>query len=336
MEVNLTGLDVPSLSRTFQTASEEMLAAVLDQSVDCIKVIGPAGTLDFMNRNGRCAMEIDDFALVAGKYWWELWPEESAALVRDAVERARAGEASRFEAFCPTAKGNPRWWEVSVSPLRDRDGALQGLVSVSRDISDRVSGRVVREAAAAEMRHRLQNAYTLAGAIVSTTARGDPDREAFAAEVLSRLQRLGAAQSLLLDPNLHGRPTLALLLQRLTEPFVGASGTLTIGALPELELGEDQVRTLALAIGEFSTNSNKYGALGHGGTIAIEGALTGGTLRLGWSEVSDVPVTAHEREGSAGFSLIRRTLSAQGGTLDIDWHDKGLDIGIIFPLRAGS
>lgn len=59
--------DLPDIVGDFKDAPIELLGAVLDQSLDCIKVIGPTGRLDFMNRNGRCAMEIDDFALVAGR-----------------------------------------------------------------------------------------------------------------------------------------------------------------------------------------------------------------------------------------------------------------------------
>ena len=136
-------LEVPDIVSGFQSASAEMLAAVLDQSVDCIKIIGPAGTLDFMNRNGRCAMEVDDFAAIAGKPWWELWPDESKPQVLNSVERARQGLSSQFEAFCPTAKGTPRWWEVSVAPIQDPQGELQALVSVSRDVTARVRAREV-------------------------------------------------------------------------------------------------------------------------------------------------------------------------------------------------
>lgn len=56
-----------------------MLAAILDQSADCIKVISSQGTVDYMNRNGQCAMEIDDFCAVAGQLWTSLWPEGAHA-----------------------------------------------------------------------------------------------------------------------------------------------------------------------------------------------------------------------------------------------------------------
>jgi hypothetical protein len=46
--------------------SADALAAVLDQSVDCVKLIGLDGGLRWINSNGLCAMEIDDFAQVDG------------------------------------------------------------------------------------------------------------------------------------------------------------------------------------------------------------------------------------------------------------------------------
>jgi len=324
-------LDFPSITKTFANASEGMLAAVLDQSADCIKVIGLDGTLDFMNRNGRCAMEIDDFALIAGRLWWELWPEETRPVVREAFARASAGEQVRFEAFCPTAKGTPRWWDVSVSPLRDADGALQGLVSISRDISEAVGIRELWDTTAGEMRHRLQNAYALTSAIIMATARGSPEREAFAHELVERLQKLGVAQSLLLDADKLGAPTLDILVRRLTEPFCGPHCALTVGHLPRLPLVETQLRTLALAIGELSTNSNKYGALGHGGEIAVTATVDAGVLTLRWSETSNLPIGATSREGGAGLALIRRSLASSNGALILSWRDDGLDVALTMP-----
>jgi PAS domain S-box-containing protein len=326
--------DFPDIVNSFHEASNEFLAAVLDQSADCIKVIGPTGTLDYMNRNGRCAMEIDDFCAVAGKSWWDLWPEETAHLVRGAFDGALAGETRRFEAFCPTAKGTPRWWDVSVSPMYDGDGQLQGLISTSRDITERIHKHEFRAAMSEEMRHRLQNAYALTGAIIMAAAKGSPERHAFAGEILERLRRLGIAQSLLLEPDQIGKTGIEPLVRRLTEPFCTDACSLQIGGLPDVELDEQQVRTLALVIGELSTNSTKYGALGHGGTIAIDGAIDAGVLALNWAETSDSPVGATQREGGAGFSLIRRALAAQRGSIAIDWRSDGLDVAVKVPLAS--
>ena len=327
----MNSLDFPAIVSSFHSASNDMLASILDQSADCIKVIGPTGALNFMNRNGRCALGIDDFALVAGKNWWDMWPEEAQPLIRDAIAKAQIGQPSRFEAYCPTANGEPRWWDVSVAPLLDEHGTLKGLISISRDISGDRIARELRESTTAEMRHRLQNAYALTSAIVTATARGTPEREAFAREIVERLQRLGIAQSLLLDGDAIGTATLDALTRRLTEPFCGDSTALDIAPLPDAELDERQVRTLALVLGEFSTNSNKYGALGHGGHIAIDGAMGDGVLTLNWREKTDRPVDTDQRDGSTGLTLIRRILAAHGGALDIDWRADGLDVRVTLP-----
>ena len=323
--------DFPSIVSSFHSASNDMLAAILDQSADCIKVIGPSGSVDFMNRNGRCAMGIDDFALVAGKNWWDMWPEEAQPAIRESIAQAQQGHSSRFEAFCPTGKGEPRWWDVSVAPLRDEHGELKGLISVSRDISADIAHRQLRESTAAEMKHRLQNAYALTSAIVIATARGNVAHEEFAREIVERLQRLGIAQSLLLHGDAIGTASLDTLARRLTEPFCGDSATLEITELPDTTLDETQVRTLALMFGEFSTNSNKYGALGHGGRIAIDGSMDDDVLTLNWRETTERPVDTEQRDGSTGLALIRRMLGAHGGTLDIDWRRDGLDIRVAMP-----
>src|SRR5690606_5107526 len=45
------------------------------------------------------------------------------------------GETAQFTAFCPTAKGTPKWWDVMVSPVITVGESIQQLISVSRDIT---------------------------------------------------------------------------------------------------------------------------------------------------------------------------------------------------------
>ncbi len=92
----MNNLELPGLVAAFADASEGMLAAILDQSADCIKVIGENGTVDYMNRNGQCAMEVEDFCAIAGQPWTALWPAEAGPMILDAMAKARAGEAARF------------------------------------------------------------------------------------------------------------------------------------------------------------------------------------------------------------------------------------------------
>lgn len=117
--------------------SESFSRSVLESSPDCLKVIDPLGRLQYMNANGRQQMEVDAFDALVGAPWASFWPEQSRCLVEDALAAARRGEEYRFEAFCPTAKGTPKWWDVSVRPVPGRDGPCTRIVSVSRDITER-------------------------------------------------------------------------------------------------------------------------------------------------------------------------------------------------------
>lgn len=117
--------------------SEEFNRTALESSPDCVKVLDTEGRLTYMNYNGTCIMEIDDFNTVKNKSWWELWPDDSKEDVKGAIAKAFRGEAAQFQAFCPTAKGTPRWWDVVVSPIANADGPVSQLISVSRDVTEK-------------------------------------------------------------------------------------------------------------------------------------------------------------------------------------------------------
>ena len=116
--------------------SEAFSHTVLESSPDCIKIIDAAGRLEYMNANGLCLLEIDDFALFKNEYWWNLWDEETQPVVKEAFKKALRGETVNFQAFCSTAKSIPKWWDVIVAPIRGADGKTERLVSVSRDITE--------------------------------------------------------------------------------------------------------------------------------------------------------------------------------------------------------
>jgi PAS domain S-box-containing protein len=108
---------------------------IFESSPDCVKILDLEGNLLSMNRNGQCAMEIDNFANVCGAPWLSLWPEESHEVMYAALKAASNGSIGRFEAFCPTAKGTPKWWDVTVSPILGSDGRVEQFLSVSRDVT---------------------------------------------------------------------------------------------------------------------------------------------------------------------------------------------------------
>lgn len=110
---------------------------ILESSPDCVKILDQEGRIAFMNFNGRCAMEIDDFEVVKNKYWWELWGNDYQKTILDAVMRAKQGEVVHFEAFCATFKGTPKWWNIIVSPVTNNEASVESIIAVSRDITEK-------------------------------------------------------------------------------------------------------------------------------------------------------------------------------------------------------
>lgn len=112
-----------------------LTTALFDHSADCIKVLDVDGRLLAMSAPGLCAMEIDDFAPFVGQPWAELWPPAAREQIDAAVELALGGGVGHLIAACPTAKGTPKWWDVTVAPILAADGSVERLLSVSKDIT---------------------------------------------------------------------------------------------------------------------------------------------------------------------------------------------------------
>jgi len=117
--------------------SEELTRRIIESSRDCIKVLDLEGNLLFMSRGGQELLEIDDIQDYLDKCWINFWQPEDRPTARAAIAAARAGGTGRFQAFCPSVKGAPRWWESVTTPLCNADGQPEQLLSVSRDITDR-------------------------------------------------------------------------------------------------------------------------------------------------------------------------------------------------------
>jgi two-component system, chemotaxis family, CheB/CheR fusion protein len=116
--------------------SETFNRTMLENSPDCVKIIDTHGHIQFMNTNGLCIMEIDDFGTVKNKHWADLWGAENRQTVLNAIDKALSGETAQFQAFCATVKGTPRWWDVMVSPVQETGNEkVTNIISVSRDIT---------------------------------------------------------------------------------------------------------------------------------------------------------------------------------------------------------
>ena len=222
----------PLLSDTESLAANNgnFSAALVQASPDCVKAISLDGRLEFMNENGLCVMEIDDFAAVCGAMWSTLWPEAERPKVEAALAAARTGGLGRFQGFCPTGKGAPKWWDVLVSPVRGPAG-VERLLSVSRDITElkAVEARLRDALAAADAATRAKDDFI---ANLSHELRTPLTSILGFTELVARSPRLTAEErEHLAVVGSSGRSLLALL-NDLIDIARAEAGTLTVATGP--------------------------------------------------------------------------------------------------------
>ena len=115
--------------------TEEFNRKLLESNPDCVKVIDRAGRIQYMNLNGQCLLEMDDFGDYKNKFWRDLWNKENQHLIENAVEKALLGENAHFTASTETTKGTLKWWDVMVSPVINTDNEIHEIIAISRDIT---------------------------------------------------------------------------------------------------------------------------------------------------------------------------------------------------------
>ena len=111
--------------------------SIIDSSHDCIKTLDLEGRLQTMSLGGQRLFEIqnlDDYLNIPYQDFWK-GADSQAAL--EAISKAQHGLFGFFQGFAPTAKGTPKWWDVSITPIMGSDGKPERLLAVSRDITER-------------------------------------------------------------------------------------------------------------------------------------------------------------------------------------------------------
>lgn len=140
--------------------SEEFTRRILESNLDCIKVLDSEGHLLYMNSGGQVMMEIDDFATVADTQWLESWQGSDADSAAGAFATAKAGGVGKFDGYCATAKGTPKWWSVVITPLPDVGDNVGQILIVARDITERKQLELINQAQTTELQ-QLNNSLML-------------------------------------------------------------------------------------------------------------------------------------------------------------------------------
>lgn len=286
-----------------------LLATVLDQTHDCIKLLNLDGIIQYVNRQGASVMELKSPAELVGLSYLDRWPASVRNTIENSLAAAQRGDLGRFTASRAQPNGLPSWWDVTVSPVRRTSGTITHFLTIARDATVEVRERERVETVSLEMRHRLQNSLSVAAGIVSLSARGRPEVSAFAIELVERIGHLANVQALVLDQNAN--TCLTQIVPTLFGAYCEGAG-IEIGTLPQATLRYEGMQALSMCYGELATNSLKYGALRHGNRISIAGGIRDGMVELVWREDTNFGVP---RPGGQGLHLVERLIRTAGGAL---------------------
>lgn len=112
----------------------KLQTSMLDVSVDCIKILRTDGTLRHMNRSGCIALGVPEGETGFSMKWLDLLPPEFRPRGLKALQAARKGKNARF-AGMSLAGGHAQHWDNILTPMKDEDGSVVGILCVSRDIT---------------------------------------------------------------------------------------------------------------------------------------------------------------------------------------------------------
>lgn len=324
--------DLPGDIRSL-VAETEIVSGILQASSDCIKVIGLDGTLEFMSSGGQRVMEVEDVTRVVGCPWPSFWPGEGGTDAAKAVAAAASGQIYRFRGPAPTAKGSPRWWDVTVSPIFGADGKPLKILSVSRDITDQIEADRTRDLLMREMQHRVMNTLAMVSAIATQSLRSAKDLDAARISIAQRIEALGRTHHLLMTASRETTRVQTLILET-TKPFDEQKSRFSVRG-PDIMIGSRSALALALVINELCTNATKYGALSTGeGMVEIVWEADGGNglFDLIWTETGGPAVVRPERTGF-GSRLIEQSLNGHpGGRAVLDFAPDGVVCRLTVPV----
>lgn len=228
--------------------------------------------------------------------------------------------------------GSTFWNRLMLTPITDDAGHLLYYFASQLDVT---AERRARDFAAREhillreVDHRAKNALALVQGIVRLT-RAD-DARSYSRSVQGRVEALAQAHIILSEARWADVP-LDRLVAAVTAPF-GLARTPRGG--PPVGIAATHVQPLLLAFHELLANAEQ-----HGGLSAPRGAAT-----LRWTvddttlviELAETGGPPPDGEAAPGYGLtmvdafVRRQLR---GSIERDWHSRGLNTRVAFPLRA--
>ncbi len=305
----------------FEQADDIIFTADIDQRItDCNAAGAAAIGLPREEVIGRSIAEFvtpDDF-------------RQTSQMLRHKMDE---GGNTRHEVGVTGSDERKMRWDNNSTLIVDRDGHAIGLLSISRDVTERRAFDERRELLIHELNHRVKNTLALVQAIAHQSfPSGDvdaPPRDEF----IARLRTLASAHDLLTREQWEG-VTLAELARAATASFGSGADRIVIAG-PPISLCPKAAVALAMAFHELGTNAAKYGALSvDPGRVDLTWTTTNDGFVIEWNERKGPAVTPPSRRGF-GVRMIDRVLASDlDGKVEMTFAPGGLHCCIEAPNKG--
>ena len=331
--VVITFIDITERRRHEQDRA--WLAAIVDDLQDAIVGHSLEGLITSWNTGAEHLFGYDR-AEAIGKSLSILLPPDHADEVPGILAALQRGEKiEHFESDRVRKDGSRVDVSLTISPVRDEQGAMIAASSVARDITERGRAERHRQMLMGELNHRVKNALATIQSIAAQTMRTSRTLEEFQPVFLARLVALAKTHDLLSASEWKHADLRDLVVSEMA-PYDGAAESRVTLSGPIVKLVPKQALALGLAMHELATNAAKYGALSApAGRVAVTWDLIGGSpprLRLLWTETGGPPVVAPERRGF-GTRVIESGLANElNGEIALSFEPPGVICGIEFPV----
>jgi PAS domain S-box-containing protein len=326
------GVDIDITARKVGEVAASRLISIVESSDDAIISKDLNGVITSWNAGAiRLYGFMPEEAI--GKSITLIIPEDRQHEEPQILERIRNGErVDHYETVRRRKDGSLVDISLTVSPIRDAAGSIIGASKIARDISERRKADEMERLLLQEMQHRIKNLFSLAGGVVTLSARSGNTASEMVQSIRERLGALARAHALTLPDATRSTttdenpPDLAALLEAILAPY-NTAGEANISLRgPDVSVGRQAVSNLALLFYEFATNAAKYGAFSTGtGHLEVTWEIQDGTLELTWRESGGPPLEEEPTEEGFGSDFTERALaSALRGSLKREYAEEGL------------
>jgi len=344
--------------------AQQRMAALVESADDAIIIKDLAGVVRSWNAGAQQLLEYRAEEII-GRPITQLLPDDRQEEESLILAKIRSGQpVAHFETVRRRKSGSLVDVSLTISPIRDRTGAIVGASKIMRDITERkqyveqlrtlnheLERRVLarnaelreRDALLQEIHHRVKNNLQVISSLINMQVRTLHDGSTRAAlqQCRSRVETMAQIHEMLYQSKDYSSVPFEKYAKELATRVLSASGLspdeVTIHfEMQDMSLAVDQAIPCALILNELISNALKHAFPKGAGAIRVElRRLEEGKILLGVSDdgVGIPPGFDPTKLRSLGMQLVVTLAEQLDGRLEID-PPPGAAFRITFPYGA--